>query len=86
MRVMDKNVIANQFNNLFVNIGSKLAQTITNVDTHKTVNSYLINKTSSVFKFKLITEEDIFKIINKLDSKNNTGYDKIVSDLLRINE
>ena len=43
MRVMDKNVIANQFNDFFVNIGSKLAQTIPNVDTHKTVNSYLIN-------------------------------------------
>ena len=64
-----------------------LAQTIPNVDTHKTVNSYLINKTSSAFKFKLVTEEDIFKIISKLDSKNSTGYDQISSDLLkRINE
>ena len=35
MRVMDKNVIANQFDNVFVNIGSKLAQTIPNVDTPK---------------------------------------------------
>ena len=42
---MDNNVIANQFNNCCVNIGSTLAQTIPNVDTHKTVNSYLINKT-----------------------------------------
>ena len=84
MRVMDKNVIANQFTN---NIGSTLAQTIPNVDTHKTVNSYLINKTSSAFKFKLVTEEDIFKTISKLDSKNSTGYDQISSDLLnRINE
>ena len=65
----------------------KLAQTIPNVDTHKTVNSYLINKTSSAFKFKVVTEEDIFKIISKLDSKNSTGYDQISSDLLkRINE
>ena len=60
MRVMDKFFIANQFNNCFVNAGSKLAQTIPNVDTHKTVNSYLINNTSSAFKFKLVTEEDIF--------------------------
>ena len=28
MHVMDKKIIANQFNNLFVYIGSKLAQTI----------------------------------------------------------
>ena len=35
MRVMDKNVIANQFNNVFVNIGSKLALTIRNVDNTK---------------------------------------------------
>ena len=69
MRVMDKKFIANQFNDFFFNIGSKLAQTIPNVDTHKTVNSYLKNKTSSAFKFKLVTEEDIFKIISKLDSK-----------------
>ena len=41
MHVVDKKVIANQFNEFFVNIGSKLAQTIPNVDTQKTVNSYL---------------------------------------------
>ena len=35
MHVVDKNVIANQFNEFFVNIGSKLAQTIPNVDTQK---------------------------------------------------
>ena len=87
MRVVDKKVNANQFNDFFVNIGSKLAQTIPNVDTPKTVNSYLTNKTSSAFKFKLITEEDIFKIISKLDSKNSAGYDQISSTLLkRINE
>ena len=87
MRVVDKKVIAKQFNEFFVNIGSKLAQTIPNVDTQKTVNSYLTNKTSSAFKFKLITEEDIFKIISKLDSKNIAGYDQISSNLLkRINE
>ena len=79
--------LANQFNEFFVNIGSKLAQTIPNVDTQKTVNSYLTNKTSSAFKFKLITEEDIFKIISKLDSKNSACYDQISSNLLkRINE
>ena len=44
MRVVDKKVIANQFNNFFVNIGSKLAQTVPNVDTQKTVNSKLFNK------------------------------------------
>ena len=84
MRVMDKNVFANQFNNFFANIGSTLAQTIPNVDTHKTVNSYLINKTSSAFKFKLVPEEDIFETISKLDSKNSTGYDQISSNLLKI--
>ena len=35
MHVVDKKVIANQFNEFFVNIGSKLAQTIPNVDTQK---------------------------------------------------
>ena len=54
-RVVDKKAIADQFNNFFVNIGSKLAQTIPGVDTHKTVNSYLTNKTSAAFKFKLVT-------------------------------
>ncbi len=43
MRVMDKKFIANQFNDFFFNIGSKLAQTIPNVDTHKTVKQ-LFNK------------------------------------------
>ena len=83
-QINDMRVVDNTF---FVNIGSKLAQTMPNVDTQKTVNSYLTNKTSSAFKFKLVTEEDIFKIISKLDSKNSTGYDQISSNLLkRINE
>ena len=73
MRVMDKKVIANQFNTFF--LISVVDQTIPNVDTHKTVNSYLTNKTSSAFK--LVREEYIFKIISKLDSKNSTVYDQI---------
>ena len=77
MRVVYKKAIADQFNHLFVNTGSKLAQSIPNVDLHKTVKSYLTNKTYAAFKFKLVTDEDIFKIIGKLDSKNSSGYDQI---------
>ena len=61
MHVVDKQAIADQFNHFF-NIGSKLAQTIPDVDAHKTVNSYLTNKTSAAFKFKLVTEEDIYLV------------------------
>ena len=36
------------------------------VDANKTVNSYLTKlKTSAGFKFKLVTEEDIFNIISR---------------------
>ena len=82
MRIVDKKAIADKFNHFFVNIGSKLAQTIPDVDTHKTVNNYLTNKTYAAFEFKLVNEEDIFKINSKLDSKNSSGCDKIPSDLL----
>ena len=39
--------------------------------------------TSAAFKFKLVTDDDIFKISSKLDSKNSTGYDQLLSDLLK---
>ena len=51
--------------------------------THNTVNSYLTMNTSAAFKFKLVTDDDIFKISSKLDSKNSTGYDQLLSDLLK---
>ena len=86
MRVIDKNVIANQFNDFFVNIGSKLAQTIPSVDTHKTVNSYLINKTSSAISllptiskvFEKVVQEQLteFLNVNKLLYNSQYGFRK----------
>ena len=41
VRITNKHEIAQQFNNLFVNIGSKLAETISTHEYKKTVDSYL---------------------------------------------
>ncbi len=50
--ITDKKKIANEFNELFANIGSKLAETIHNKSTNTTYNSYLKNKSTHTFTFK----------------------------------
>ena len=73
VRITNKHEIAQQFNNFFVNIGSKLAETISTHEHKKPIDSYLRDKSSSTFICALITRNEVISIINQFDSKKVQG-------------
>ena len=67
VRITNKHEIAQKYNNFVVNIDSKLAETISSHEHQKPVDSYLRDKSSSTFKFALITRNEVISIINQFD-------------------
>ena len=78
--ITDMNVIANEFNRYFISIGHSLSAKIQSVHSSE---EYLGQKATSVFKFTAVNEDCIDKIIKKLKSKSNTGYDNISNKLIK---
>ena len=82
--VTDKKKIANEFKEFFANIGSKLAEIIRNKNTNNTFNSYLKNKYTHTFTFKLTSDEIGTKHINCFKPKRSAEYDYISTELLKL--
>ena len=80
--ISDKLEISECFTNFFASIGPKLASSI-NTDGKKPFHHYLSPKTSHQFQFKLLNDEDIFKIMQNFAPKSSTGYDGISMKLLK---
>ena len=78
--ITDMNEIANEFNRYFISIGHSLSEKIQSVHSSK---EYLGQKANTVFKFTVVNEECIDKIIKKLKSKSSTGYDNISNKLIK---
>ena len=74
--------IANGFNNFFVNIGPNLATSIDNNDLNP-YHTYLLHPTQCKFKFNLIDENHVKKIISDMKPKTSSGFDKISLKLLK---
>ena len=72
-----KNSIANNINNFFVNIGSKLEREI-NVPSDKKFVHFLPDKRDENFNFTAVDENDIRKIADKLDNKKSCGRSNII--------
>ena len=68
----DPVVIANKFNEYFINIGNSLADKI---PTAEPFHSYLDHPTNCVFSFQPITEGKISEIIGSLKNKSSYGHD-----------
>lgn len=81
--VSDPKVIADAFNDFFVNIGPRLAESTNNSDVDLTFESYLKNPTTSSFDFSPINNTDILTTIESLKSKKSCGYDNFSTELLR---
>ena len=81
-KIYDKNLIANNFNSFFTNIGPELSQ---NIPTHPTLSykSFLKKYITSTFVFQTIQEKDTAEIINALTPKTSCGYDSISTKLLK---
>ena len=63
--------IAIEFNEYFVNIGRLLSEQITSPHTSE---EYLGDKANVLFRFTLVNEDCIGKIIKTLKSKSSYGY------------
>jgi len=81
IKITDDNSIANEFNNYFANIGPDLSTKI-QYSGRKTVEYFLKAPTDKRFEFKLVTDEQVLKLIKTLEPKNSSGYDNISSKLL----
>ena len=78
--ITDMNEIANEFNRYFISIGHSLSEKILSVHSSE---EYLGQKANTVFKFTVVNEECIDKIIKKLKSKSSTGYYNISNKLIK---
>ena len=74
--------IANNINNFFVNIGSKLEREI-NVPSDKKFSHFLSDKRHENFNFTAVDENDIRKIPDKLDNKKSCGIDGISNIIMK---
>ena len=79
--ITDQNRIANTFNDYFANIGSDLVSNICADGNNEMYKRYLLTQSQCTCKLKKIHEDDIFKIINKMDNKISLGYDMFLIKL-----
>jgi hypothetical protein len=81
-RVTDRQTIADDFNNFFVNVGKNLASQIS-APSNKSYNDYLYNPSRVHLNFKKISDTDTLTIINNLQAKTSKGPDFVSSALLK---
>lgn len=80
--VTGKLAIVNHFNSFFTNIGPKLSNLIKSPN-NMTFATYLKNRINHNLQFKLITPDEVGKIIDNLAPKTSSGFDGISSKLLK---
>ena len=79
----DPNRIANTFDNYFANIGSDIASNICADENNEMYKQYLLTQSQCSCKFEKIHEDDILKIINKMDNKRSSGYDMFSNKVIK---
>ena len=82
-KVSDSNIIANEFNKYYTEIGPKLAASIS-PPVNKVFTDYLINPVPIEFAFQNINEDTVSKIINNLKPKTSSGVDGLSSKFLKL--
>ncbi len=80
--ITDKFEIANKFNTFFSSVGEKLAKSIKTFN-NKSFKNYLKKSTLSCFKFHIINNSIIDKIIDGLAPKSSSGFDELSTKLLK---
>ena len=81
--ITDPNRISNTFNDYFANIGSDLASNICADGNNEMYKQYLLTQSQCTCKFEKIHEDDILKIINKMDNKSSSGYDMFSNKIIK---
>ena len=78
--IFDERKIANEFNAVFINIGSKLASKIPNAST--IFESY-INKSDSIMETKQLSMNELKDTFFSLKIYKSPGYDDIIVNEVR---
>ena len=73
-------IIANKFNEYFINIGNSLADKIPMAEL---IHSYLNHSTNCVFTFQPITEVKLSEIIGNLKNKSSYGHDCLSNIMIK---
>ena len=81
-KIENKTEIADGFNSYFSSIGQKLSSKIS-TNSDKTIESYLIKNIACSFHFKLVSQDDVKKVIRDLKPKHSAGHDDISTHLLK---
>lgn len=76
--------IANALNNFFSTVGEKMNTNFktSDIDFHR----YMPIPLDKSIKLNYVTEEEIYKIIDKMPNKTSCGHDKISQKLIKINK
>ena len=75
---------ASEFNKHFANIGKTLASEIaSNTTNNSDYTQYLNTPSLKICTFKCVTQEDIVKAIDNLETKNSSGHDGILNKVLK---
>ncbi len=77
----DPNLISNDFNDFFVNIGPNLASQIEN--ENQNYSDFLFHPSNHTMFMQPVTENEILKIISKLDPNKSPGHDNINNHLIK---
>ena len=80
-KIDDPSIMADSFNNFFVNLGPDLASKIPNSPTE--FHGFLGNRNSQSIFFEPVVEEEVKIIINNLNNKKSSGHDGITNFLLK---
>jgi hypothetical protein len=81
--VVDQNIIAEEFNKYFINIGPSLAENIEKPQG-KSYKDYLKDPCGTSFQFQYVSKDNIVKIINELKPKTSCSIDRISNKLLKM--
>ena len=79
----DERITANNFNNLFVNVGKELSTTIPNFQDENCMTP-LERFCDGKFDLHLVFESDILSMLNNLKNTNSVGLDGISANILKL--
>ena len=80
-KITDKQLIVNELNNYFCNIGQVLANKIPT--SKRPYTDYLKKQITSSFSFSMVDSETVFKIINQFKPKSSKGLDGISMKIIK---
>ena len=80
--VTDKSVIAQKFNEYFINIGPTLTEKIPPTNTSFTI--YLTGNYPNSFMLFDTTPDEVIQVANQMQSKQSAGFDDIPLDIMKL--